>query len=104
MWALIGVGKREEMKLIVSLALVVVMAMCSAGSALADADSKAASDGAASDTIPPGTKITMGNWQHYKEFMSGGLIALFQGTYFWKMQPDIEMNVDPTIIHPLPKG
>ncbi len=59
---------------------------------------------AAGDTIPPGTKITMGNWQHYKEFMSDGLIELFQGTYFWKMPPDMEMDVGPTIIHPLPKG
>ena len=101
---LIDEAKREEMKLIVRLALVVVMAMCSAGIALADADSKAASDGAAGGTIPPGTKITMGNWEHYREFMSDGLIALFQGTYFWKMPPDMEMDVGPTIIHPLPKG
>src|SRR5216683_8130306 len=92
------------MKLIVRLALVVVMAMCSMGIALAGADSKAASDGAAGDTIPPGTKITMGNCQHYKEFMSDGMVALFQGTYFWKMPPDVEMDVGPTIIHPLPKG
>jgi hypothetical protein len=24
--------------------------------------------------------------------------------YFWKMPPDVEIDVGPTIIHPLPKG
>jgi Protein of unknown function (DUF1329) len=54
-------------------------------------------------TIPPGTRITINNWQTYKEFMPDGMIALFRGGYYWKMPPDVEMEVGPTLIHPLPK-
>ena len=32
--------------------------------------------------IPPGTKITMQNWQQYKQFMPEGMVALFEGKYF----------------------
>jgi hypothetical protein len=58
---------------------------------------------AAENTIPPATKITMQNWQQYKAFMPDGMIALFSGQYAWKMPPDVEMDVGPTTIHPLPK-
>ena len=52
--------------------------------------------------IPPGTTITMQNWQMYRQFMPDGMVAFFQGSYFWKMPPDVQMPVGPTIIHPLP--
>jgi len=52
--------------------------------------------------IPPGTTITMQNWQRYKQYMPDGMIALFEGKYFWKMPADVSMEVGPTIIHPLP--
>src|SRR5229473_6713424 len=55
------------------------------------------------DSIPPGTRITMQNWQNYKQFMPDGMIWLFEGKYFWKMSPDVVINVGPTVIHPLPK-
>src|SRR5713226_9859931 len=45
-------------------------------------------DGAASDTIAPGTVITMQNWQQYKQFMPDGMVWLFGGQYFWKMPAD----------------
>jgi len=64
----------------------------------------AAQDGAPAGTIPSGTQITMQNWQNYKDFMPDGMVALFEGTYAWKMPPDIEIDVGPTVIHPLPKG
>lgn len=54
-------------------------------------------------TIEPGTKITLSNWRQYKDFMPPGMQALFEGKYFWKMPPDVVMEVGPTIIHPLPK-
>ena len=54
-------------------------------------------------TIPAGTRITVENWQNYKQFMPDGMIALFQGSHYWKMPPDVEMEVGPTVIHPLPK-
>ncbi len=63
----------------------------------------AASDSAAA-TIPPGTKITMQNWQQYTQFMPDGMVDLFAGKYFWKMPADVEMDIGPTVINPLPKG
>jgi hypothetical protein len=53
--------------------------------------------------IPPGTVITMANWRQYEQFMPDGMIALFEGSYFWKMPPDVQMTVGPTVINPLPK-
>jgi hypothetical protein len=65
----------------------------------------AATDAAqpANDTIPAGTTINAQNWQQYQQFMPDGMVALFQGKYFWKMPPDVQMELGPTIIHPLPK-
>ena len=56
------------------------------------------------DSIPPGTTITMQNWQKYRGFMPDGMAALFEGKYFWKMPPDVQMEVGPTVIVPLPKN
>jgi Protein of unknown function (DUF1329) len=58
----------------------------------------------AADTMAPGTTITPQNWNQYQRFMPDGMAALFQGTYFWKMPADAQINVGPTIIHPLPKN
>ncbi len=55
-------------------------------------------------TIAPGTKITLQNWQQYKQFMPPGMIALFEGRYFWKMPQDVEIDVGPTINYPLNKS
>ena len=49
-----------------------------------------------------GTTITAQNWHDYKNYMPDGMIALFQGKYFWRMPPDVAMPIGPTIIHPLP--
>jgi Protein of unknown function (DUF1329) len=56
------------------------------------------------DSIRPGTAITMQNWQSYRRFMPSGMVALFEGKYFWKMPPDVQMQVGSTIINPLPKN
>lgn len=56
------------------------------------------------DTIPPGTALTMQNWRNYRQFMPDGMIALFEGSYFWKMPADVRIEVGPTVIHPLPKN
>ena len=58
---------------------------------------------AAAASIPPDTTITMQNWQQFQQYMPDGMVALFQGKYFWKMPPDVKMEVGPSIIHPLPK-
>jgi uncharacterized protein DUF1329 len=54
--------------------------------------------------VPIGTKITMANWEKYKAFMPDGMIELFEGKNFWKMPADVEMNIGPTRIFPLPAG
>jgi hypothetical protein len=46
----------------------------------------------------------MQNWAQYQQFMPDGMVALFQGRYYWKMPADVAMQVGPTIIHQLPKG
>jgi uncharacterized protein DUF1329 len=58
----------------------------------------------ADHAIAPGTTITMQNWQQYRQFMPDGMVDLFEGKYFWKMPTDVQMEVEPTVIHPLPRG
>jgi hypothetical protein len=55
-------------------------------------------------SIPPGTTITMSNWQQYKQFMPYGMQTFFEGKYFWKMPQDVAMSVGPTKYLPMPKG
>jgi hypothetical protein len=57
---------------------------------LADADS--------SPTIPPGTKITLANWQQYKQYMPVALQAAFSGNYTFHVTDDpmYTMVVAPT--------
>ena len=84
----------------VSIVAALAMAwLCASGAAGA-----AGPDGAAPGTIAPGTTVTMQNWRQYKDFMPDGMAALFEGTYFWKMPADVELEIGPTVIHPLPKG
>jgi hypothetical protein len=53
--------------------------------------------------LVPGTTITYENWQSYRQFMSEGLIALFEGKQFWHLPSDVRIDVGPTISIPLPK-
>ena len=59
---------------------------------------------ATSSSIPVGTTITSANWQQYKLFMPGGMIALFEGKYLWKMPADVQIEIGPTVTRPLPKN
>lgn len=65
--------------------------------ALADADSP--------ETIPPGTRITLQNWQQYKKFMPIWVQAAFSGAYKWHVgaEPEYTIVVGPTNHYPLPK-
>ena len=56
------------------------------------------------DSIPVGTTISTLNWSQYQRLMPDGMAALFAGTYFWKMPAAAQIEVGPTIIHPLPKN
>jgi hypothetical protein len=78
-------------------------AAATAPSTSAEPSAPAQPSSAALDTVPAGTKITIQNWTQYRQFMPDGMVALFQGTYYWKMPADVEMEVGPTIIHPLPR-
>src|ERR1700687_3379635 len=53
--------------------------------------------------ILPGTVITNQNWGQYRGFMSEGLIALFEGSHFWRMPAEVELEIGPTRSIPLPK-
>ena len=46
--------------------------------------------------VPIGTRITMSNWQQYKQFMPFGMVELFQGQYGWKMPADVEIDIGPS--------
>jgi len=58
-------------------------------------------------TVPIGvdasTTITQQNWRRYRQFMSDGLVALFEGRQFWRLPPDLQVEVGPTSSIPLPK-
>jgi hypothetical protein len=56
-----------------------------------------------SDTIPPGTQITLQNWQKYKKFMPIGFQAMFSQSYPFKVGsgPDFTIEVGPTVAVPL---
>lgn len=58
---------------------------------------------ASASTGTPGAIITQRNWQRYRQFMSEGLVALFEGKQFWHLPADLQIEVGPTISIPLPK-
>ncbi len=62
---------------------------------LAPADSK--------ETIPPGTKITLQNWQKYRQFLPIGMRLMLEGRSVFKYPADLELDVGPTTPLPLPK-
>ena len=72
---------------------------------LADADSAVTPGKRATteSTIKPGTAITASDWRNYQTFMPDGMVALFEGEYSWKMPADIQIEVAPTELHPLPR-
>src|SRR5271169_40589 len=84
--------------------LVIVICGWLAGATAWGAANDASGTTPASASIAPGTVITMANWRQYRDCMPDGLIALFEGKYFWKMPPDIQIEIAPTEIHPLPKN
>ncbi len=96
-------------KTVRALAVSALLVFCPLFRALTQAQNGAAGNPGFADSVPPGgtipagTRITVNNWQKYKQFMPDGMVALFQRRYYWKMPSDVEMEVGPTVIHPLPK-
>src|SRR5579863_1233491 len=62
-------------------------------------------DTSSSQTIPPGTKITLQNWKQYKNFMPIWLQAAYSGDYHWHIGPGPEFTivVGPTSNFPMPR-
>jgi hypothetical protein len=54
-------------------------------------------------TAVAGTRITMGNWRQYRQYMPMGMQQQFAGRFFWKMPPEVEIDLGPTTIDPLPR-
>lgn len=63
----------------------------------------ARAQGNESDSAPPGTVITMQNWQQHRDVLQQGLQELFSGQYFWKFPADFQIVIGPTHDLPLPK-
>ena len=87
--------------------LLVFLSAVAAGPSRASAQNTDAPKGGVittADTVPVGTVVTAANWGSYRQFMPDGMIALFEGKYFWKMPADVSMEIGPTVIHPLPKN
>jgi len=68
------------------------------------ADSGGRLGAATADSVPPGTVITIQNWQNYRQFMPDGMAAMFEGKYYWKMPADVQMAVATNVTDPLPKN
>ena len=61
-------------------------------------------DTANQGTVPTTGTITMSNWQQYKQFIPLGMQKLFEGTYFWKMPQDVQINLAPAKYDFLPSS
>jgi Protein of unknown function (DUF1329) len=95
----------RETGLLLSIFLLLMSRLSAAGytsNMTANMSSTAANDHSTS-RIALGTRITIENWRQYSQFMPDGMQALFEGKYFWKMPVDVELDLGPTVIHPLPK-
>ncbi|HEV3115348.1 MAG TPA: DUF1329 domain-containing protein [Candidatus Binataceae bacterium] len=58
-----------------------------------------------SETIEPGTQITLGNWQHYKRYLPFGIQVLYSGQYLWHVgsTADFTITVGPAIDYEWPR-
>src|SRR5271170_8438419 len=72
------------------------------GFGLAIADSSRAADDA--NPIPPGTTITLSNWQQYRQFMPDGLQGMLAGKFVWRFPAGFEIVVGPTSHYQAPQA
>jgi hypothetical protein len=94
-------GMVERVTWVIAICVLAILPALNRTAGAQESDPKA---GDTAEGIAPGTVITMENWRQYRLFMPDGMAALFEGKYFWKMPPDVRMEVGPTIIHPLPRN
>jgi Protein of unknown function (DUF1329) len=65
-----------------------------AGGAYDIAAYKALADADSTQGIPPGTTLSVENWQNYKQFLPIGLQWLYSGKYFYKLQPGPDYSIE----------
>jgi uncharacterized protein DUF1329 len=104
-----GVKARKSKSVIAFGAICLLMTLAgiaSAGDGVPDTSGSASAQpsSAGAEGIPPGTVITMDNWRNYRQFMSDGMMALFEGKYLLKMPNDVQIEVGPTVIDPIAKN
>src|SRR5271163_4067480 len=82
-----------------ALALICIASVASAQVSYDEARYKGLVDSSSSETIAPGTKITLENWQQYRRFMPIGMQALFEGQYAFKVGEGdaFAITVGPTV-------
>jgi hypothetical protein len=63
-------------------------------------------DASSSETVPPGTRITLQNWTKYKNFLPYFIQLGYQGTMHFRVpdNPDYTIEVGPTDNFPTPKA
>ena len=54
--------------------------------------------------VPVGTVITSTNWRQYSQYMPVGMMELFKGEQYWRVPPEVQIVVGPTIPEKLPAG
>jgi hypothetical protein len=89
----------SALRLLISVALAIALRIAISDGAAAAAES--APPPAA--TIPAGTVLTGANWRRYASFMPVGMQAIFAGDHFWRMPPDVQIEIGPTIPIALPR-
>ncbi len=98
----------KSLRLLWGTMITMAMLVCLCGSAAAQinydvANYKALADADSPETIAPGTRITLQNWQQYKKFMPIWVQAAFSGKYKWHVgsEPEYTIVVGPTRHYPL---
>jgi hypothetical protein len=89
----------STIRLLVTLALVGALRMTMPGGSAVAAEISPTSN----DTIPAGTVITGANWQRYSRFMPAGMQAIFAGDHFWRIPPDVQIEIGDSIPIALPQ-
>jgi len=92
-----------NVRLMLLIALILLGYNAQPAQAFNAADYQRLADATSSATIPPGTTITVDNWQQYKQFIPVSLQWLYGGKYHWKIPsaPDYAIGIGPTVSIPV---
>jgi hypothetical protein len=90
-------------RLMLLIALILVGYNVQPAQAFNAADYQGLADATSSATIPPGTTITVENWQQYKQFIPVGLQWLYGGKYYWKVPSEPTMESESVQQLPFPR-